>query len=67
MKEEEEHAKKHLKTCKCIEAQMQECVKNYFLIKEKLFVVASFSYSHTSPQESRGQAFSEMFARREEK
>jgi hypothetical protein len=64
MKEEEEHAKKHLEACKSIEASMQECMKNYFLIKEKLFVVALFFYIYTNPQESSEQVFNEILARR---
>jgi hypothetical protein len=64
MKEEEEHTKKHLEACKSIEASMQECMKNYFLIKEKLFAVALFFYIYTHPQESFDQAFNEILARR---
>jgi hypothetical protein len=63
MKEEQDHARKFLETMKSIEAQMQEHLKPYFLIKEKLFAVALFFYIYTNPYESFDQAVNEILAR----
>jgi hypothetical protein len=64
MKEEQDHARKFLETAKVLEAEMQEHIKPYFLIKENLFAVALFFYVYTNPYESFGQAVNEILARR---
>lgn len=47
-KEESDYARKFLDTTKTLESQIQDHLKNYFLIKESLFAVALFFYVYTN-------------------
>jgi len=64
MKEEQDHARYFLDATKGIEQQMQEHLKNYFLIKENLFAVALFFYVYTNPNENFKQTVNEIQARK---
>jgi len=64
MKEEEDHARYFLEAMEGIEAQIQERLKPYFLIKENLMAVALFLYVYTNPHESFEDAVNEILARK---
>lgn len=64
MKEEEDYARKFLETVKTLESQIQEHLKNYFLIKENLFAVALLFYVYTNPNEDFNQAVNEILSRK---
>jgi len=64
MKEEQDHARHFLESIEGIEAQVQEHLKPYFLIKENLIAVALFFYIYTNPLESLEQALNEVTARK---
>ena len=64
MKEEQDHARHFLESIEGIEAQIQERLKPYFLIKENLIAVALFFYIYTNPQESFEQALNEITGRK---
>jgi len=51
MKEEQDHARKFLQLMKSVETQINEHLKNYFLIKENLFATALFFYVYTDVKE----------------
>jgi hypothetical protein len=64
MKEEEDYARKFLQTCKVLESEIREHMKQYFLIKENLFAAALFFYVYTHPYPNFEQAVEEILARR---
>ncbi len=64
MKEEEDYAKKFLELSKSLEMQAQEHLKQYFLIKENLFVAALFLYVYTNPSDDFNQTVNDILARR---
>ncbi|MEM3381843.1 MAG: hypothetical protein QXQ11_06795, partial [Candidatus Bathyarchaeia archaeon] len=64
MKEEEEHARKHMDACMSIEASMEERMKNYFLIKNNLFAAALFFYIYTSEKDSFQDCLAEIESRK---
>jgi len=64
MKEEEDYAKKFLELSKNLELQAQEHLKQYFLIKENLFVAALFLYVYTNPSDNFNQTVNDIQARR---
>lgn len=64
MKEEQDHARYFLDTTKSIEQEMQERLKNYFLIKEKLFAAALFFYVYTDAKEKIEDALNEIESRK---
>ena len=49
---------------KSLETQVQEHLKNYFIIKNNLFAAALFFYVYTGPQQSFQQAVEEILARK---
>ena len=64
MKEEQDHARYFLEQVKSLENQMQEHLKQYFVIKENLFAAALFFYVYTSEKESFGEAVREIESRK---
>ncbi len=64
MKEEQDHARYFLEQVKSLENQMQEHLKQYFVIKENLFAVALFFYVYTSPKQSAEEAVREIESRK---
>jgi hypothetical protein len=64
MKEEEDHARYFLESVEGIEAQIQERLKPYFLMKENLLAVALFLYVYTNSLESFEDAVNEILARK---
>jgi len=64
MKEEENHARKFLQTCRSIETDVREHMKPYFLIKENLFAAGLFFYVYTHAYPSFEQAFQEILSRK---
>jgi len=64
MKEEEDYAKKFLELSKSLELQAQEHFKQYFLIKDNLFVAALFFYVYTNPSDNFDQTVNDILARR---
>ena len=60
MKEEQDHARYFLEQVKSLESQMQEHLKQYFIIKENLFASALFFYVYTSPKENFEDAVREI-------
>ena len=64
MKEEQDHARYFLEVTKSIEAQMQEYLKPYFLIKENLFATALFFYVYTSVKDNIEDCVNEILNRR---
>ena len=52
MKEEEDYARKFMNSVKTLESQMQDFLKPYFIIKEKLFAAALFFYVYTTPKDN---------------
>ena len=64
MKEEEDHARYFLDQIKSLEQRIQEHLKPYFTVKEKLFAAALFLYVYTSPHSDFRQAVEEILARR---
>ena len=63
MKEEEDYARKFLQTCRDIEGEIREHMKQYFLIKENLFAAALFLYVYTHACETFQQAVDEILGR----
>jgi hypothetical protein len=64
MKEEEDHARKFLQTCRSIKADVRERMKPYFLIKQNLFAAALFFYVYTHAYPSFDQAVQDAKIRR---
>jgi hypothetical protein len=64
MKEEQDHARYFLEATKSLEQQMQEHLKNYFLIKENLFAVALFFYVYTDAKDKVEDALNEIESRK---
>ncbi|HIE14125.1 TPA: DUF87 domain-containing protein, partial [Candidatus Bathyarchaeota archaeon] len=64
MKEEQDHARYFLEAAKSIEAQIQEHLKPYFLIKENLFAAALFFYVYTTAKENITDCVNEILSRR---
>jgi len=64
MKEEQDHARYFLELTKSLEKQVNERLKQYFLIKDRLFAVALFFYLYTNPYDEFEQAVEEVLARR---
>ncbi|MEM2612656.1 MAG: type IV secretory system conjugative DNA transfer family protein, partial [Nitrososphaerota archaeon] len=60
MKEEQDHARYFLEQVKSLESQMQEHLKQYFILKENLFASALFFYVYTSPKENFEDAVREI-------
>jgi hypothetical protein len=60
MKEEEDHARKFLEAKKSLMQQLEDRMKNYFLIKENLFAAALFFYVYTDAKESLEEALREI-------
>jgi len=60
MKEEEDHARKFLEAKKSLMQQLEDRMKNYFLIKEHLFAAALFFYVYTDTKESLEEALKEI-------
>jgi hypothetical protein len=64
MKEEEDHARKFLEAKKSLMQQLEERMKNYFIIKENLFAAALFFYVYTDAKESLQEALREIESRK---
>ena len=64
MKEEEDHARKFLEAKKSLMQQLEDRMKNYFLIKENLFAAALFFYVYTDAKESLKEALREIESRK---
>jgi len=64
IKEEEDHARKFLEAKKSLMQQLEERMKNYFLIKENLFAAALFFYVYTDAKESLQEALREIESRK---
>jgi len=64
MKEEQDHARYFLESVEGIEAEIQEHLKPYFLMKESLMAVALFLYVYTNPHENFEDAINEILARK---
>jgi hypothetical protein len=64
MKEEEDHARKFLEAKKSLMQQLEDRMKNYFLIKESLFTTALFFYVYTDAKESLEEALKEIESRK---
>jgi hypothetical protein len=64
MKEEEDHARKFLEAKKSLMQQLEDRMKNYFLIKENLFAAALFFYVYTDAKESLEEALKEIESRK---
>ncbi|MDI6826821.1 MAG: type IV secretory system conjugative DNA transfer family protein [Candidatus Aenigmarchaeota archaeon] len=64
MKEEQDHARKFLQLMKSVETQINEHLKNYFLIKENLFATALFFYVYTDVKEDARECVEEIVRRR---
>jgi hypothetical protein len=64
IKEEEDHARKFLEAKKSLMQQLEERMKNYFLIKENLFATALFFYVYTDAKESLQEALREIESRK---
>lgn len=64
MKEEQDHARYFLEQVKSLESQMQEYLKQYFVIKENLFAAALFFYVYTDAKESVEDAIREIESRK---
>jgi len=64
MKEEEDHARKFLEAKKSLMQQLEDRMKNYFLIKENLFAIALFFYVYTDAKESLEEALKEIESRK---
>jgi hypothetical protein len=60
MKEEEDHARHFLEAKKGLMQQVEERMKNYFLIKENLFAAALFFYLYTDAKDSIQEALREI-------
>ena len=64
MKEEEDHARYFLEAKKSLMRQVEERMKNYFLIKENLFAAALFFYVYTNAYNNVFDAIREIEARK---
>ena len=64
MKEEEDYARKFLEAKKSLMQQLEDRMKNYFLIKENLFAAALFFYVYTDAKESLEEALKEIESRK---
>ena len=64
MKEEQDHARYFLEAKKSLMRQIEERMKNYFLIKENLFAAALLFYIYTNPYDDAHTAIKEIEARR---
>jgi hypothetical protein len=64
MKEEEDHARKFLEAKKSLMQQLEDRMKNYFLIKENLFATALFFYVYTDAKENLEEALREIESRK---
>jgi hypothetical protein len=64
IKEEEDHARKFLEAKKSLMQQLEDRMKNYFLIKEHLFAAALFFYIYTDTKESLEEALREIESRK---
>lgn len=64
MKEEQDHSRHFLDATKGLEQQMQDHLKNYFLIKENLFAVALFFYIYTDTKDKPEDAIAEIESRK---
>ena len=64
MKEEESHARYFLEAKKSLMQQIEERMKNYFMIKNNLFATALFFYIYTDVKESLEDALREIEARK---
>jgi len=64
MKEEQDHARFFLEQTKSLEEQMQEHLKQYFLIKENLFAAALFFYVYTDAKDDIRDALNEIESRK---
>jgi len=64
MKEEQDHARFFLEQTKSLEAQIQEHLKPYFLIKENLFATALFFYLYTDAKDNVRDALNEIESRK---
>jgi len=64
MKEEQDHARYFLDATKSLEQEMQEHLKPYFLIKEKLFAAALFFYIYTNPSDDIQTCLNEIRSRK---
>jgi len=60
MKEEEDYARKFLEAKKNLMQQLEDRMKNYFIIKENLFAAALFFYVYTEAKESLEEALKEI-------
>lgn len=64
IKEEESHARYFLEAKKSLTQQVEERMKNYFIIKDNLFAAALFFYVYTDVKESLEDALREIEARK---
>jgi len=64
MKEEEDHARYFLEAKKSLMRQVEERIKNYFLIKENLFATVLFFYVYTNAYDNVLDAIREIEARK---
>jgi hypothetical protein len=64
IKEEEDHARKFLEAKKNLMQQLEDRMKNYFLMKENLFATALFFYVYTDAKENLEEALREIESRK---